>query len=116
MNPQIGKPAKKLTKCKTKSPTAVFYIKEETDIDTVLDEIERLSSLYKAKSRAENLEEQLRYEKHKNELREEQRKNEVLQHENKVLQLKSKVLELEYKFHILELEHKIELSSHSKLR
>lgn len=102
---------KLLTKYKAKSFTEVFYINEETDIDNVLDEIERLSSLYKAMSRAENLEEQLRDERHKNELREEKHKNEVLQHKNEVLQLKSKVSELEYKFRILELEHKIELSS-----
>jgi prophage antirepressor-like protein len=105
---------KLLTKYKAKSFTEVFYINEDTDIDTVLNEIERLSSLHRAMSRAENLEEQLRDERHKNELREEQHKNEVLQNKNEVLQLKSKVSEMEYKFRILELEHKIELSSYTK--
>jgi hypothetical protein len=66
------------------------------------DEKEPIEREIVDKEPIENLEEQLRNERHKSELREEQHKNEILQ-------LKSKVSELEYKLRILELENEVKL-------
>ena len=110
-----------LTKYKTKPYTEIFFINEDMNIDNVMDEIERLSCLSKSVAKVEDLEHQLREEKHKGELsefkiRESEFKVRDSESRTRESELRSKILELEFKAKIVELEHKMEKFSKTSSR